>query len=155
MREAPQTTPKLNKVRRTLNVDRFSKQDFYAASPFSIEELSRKNRKADVLAWRHVAITWHLLCGDNLREAGKALNRDHATSINSLNQVYSAVLGYGMPQIRQAMQDVVDHVNNIERLTIPKDRIAHWLSMYFDDSGELDVLTEQVSKIVNNKKPLE
>jgi hypothetical protein len=155
MREAPQTTLKLNKVRRKLNVDRFEKHDFYAACPFNVDELRSKNRKAEILAWRHVAITWHLLCGDILRVAGEALNRDHATSINSLNQVHSAILGYGMPQIRQAIQDVVDHVNNIERLTIPKDRIAHWLSMYFDDSGEVDVLTEQVSEIVNNKKPLD
>lgn len=148
------SNPKLKSIRRKLKVSRYSKQDFLAVCPFTMEELSNKDRHTDVLAWRHVAITWHLLSGDNLSGAGRSFNRDHATAINSLNQVHSAVLGFGMPQIRDAIEHIVAYVGSTETLTIPKDRIAHFLSMYFDDSGHVDELTEQVSQIVNNKKPL-
>lgn len=60
-----------------------------------------------------------------------------------------------MPQIREAIEHIVGQLaGSSETLTIPKDRIAHWLAMYFDNPNEVDVLTEQISQIVNSKKPL-
>jgi hypothetical protein len=78
----------LNNIRNTKKTfgknKRFLFDDFLIACPFSIEYLRQKNRKAEVMQWRQIGMSWYAMEFNSLTQAGEFFNHDHSTVIHAL-----------------------------------------------------------------------
>lgn len=147
------THRKTRKIKRLLRAKRYNMDAFFAACPYTLEELKSKDRKHDIVCWRHLAMTWQLLSGENLTGAGKVFDRSHATVYNSLIHVLNTVEGFGSSVMADAIKRVREH-STVSCVRIDSHQISEFLSRHIDEPDEVEELTRSIFEIVNNKKPL-
>lgn len=132
------TVVALNKIKRKLDADRFNLDDFIAVSPYTIEELSSKSRKASIVTWRHVASVWLMLSGYNLSSGGKLLNRSHCTMKHSLSCALTSLEGFGNPEIKSALTACCNQSKEELLVSVPFEEYLALLQKHFGKSDQVE-----------------
>jgi hypothetical protein len=85
----------------------YTMHEFFLVCPYSHEELKIANRSRDRMQWRQLGMTWAVLSGMTLVDAGSLFNKDHATVIYATSMIKIALEGYH-PLLREKLQEVID-----------------------------------------------
>lgn len=144
------TKKSLNKIKRTLRVKKYTMEQFFAACPFTLADLKSKNRKHELICWRHLGMTWGLLSGEKLVIAAANLNRTHASALNSLTVVLHCVEGFGSPYMADAIQRILEHAT-INGMLVPSYSISSFLERHIGDPDIVSRLTPKLFEIINNE----
>lgn len=142
---------KLNRIKRNLDVSRYTMRDFYAVCPIPADQLAGKSRKREILFWRHVGVTWALLSGMTLTRAGKMFGRKHCTTINSISNILDSVEGFGFQEIRDIIKRICDHANGTPNITVSKSRVEEFIREFYDDEHNVTYLTDWIFKKMNSE----
>jgi len=59
------------------------------------------------MQWRQLGMTWAVLSGYTLVDAGRLFNKDHATVIYATSMIKLALEGYH-PLLKEKLQEVID-----------------------------------------------
>jgi len=87
---------------------RYDTADFWYVCPFTPDELSERNRRAELVLWRHVGVTWHVLSGYTAIEAARAVGlTNHTTALYCIQKVHKLLEG---SYIYDEMNDALEHV---------------------------------------------
>jgi hypothetical protein len=136
------------KIKRVLKLKRYSMDEFFAACPFTLEQLRTHDRTHELLCWRQLGMTWQLLSGENLTNTGRFFGRTHATVINSLNCVLNTVDGFGSPVMADAIKRIMER-SATPGIRIDSHEISDFLTRHIGDPDEVDELTRRIFEIVN------
>jgi len=145
------TVKAISKIRRNIDCERFSMRDFYAASPMTPEQLKSKDRHVEFLVWRHLGVTWGVLCGGSLAHAAGEFGRKHSTAIHSVKVVLNAVEGYGMEEMRMAIQLVTKIANQSPTIKVPLEQIYNFCRDFYVDESICDRMSARISEIMNER----
>lgn len=85
----------------------YTMHEFFLVCPYSHEELKIANRSRDRMQWRQLGMTWAVLSGNTLVDAGRMFEKDHATVIYAVSMIRLALEGYH-PLLREKLQEVID-----------------------------------------------
>lgn len=122
------TSESLNiKLRKLIKTDVFNMHDFWIYNGFSTEEILSITRKREIRAARQVGITWAVMSGMSLSDAGRLFCKDHSTAFHSMKVV---VLAMEMPNHFPEVHRVVERVrssSNVSGMSITRDSNAAML----------------------------
>lgn len=90
-----------------IEAKKYHVDDFLACSEFTLKQLRSRSRKTDVRTARQVGVTWAVLGGFTLTDAGAYFGRDHSTAIWSMKVVLNALKN---PKQFSEMVDIVEGV---------------------------------------------
>jgi hypothetical protein len=85
----------------------YTMHEFFLVCPYSHEELKIANRSRDRMQWRQLGMTWAVLSGKTLVDAGRMFEKDHATVIYATSMIKLALEGYH-PLLKEKLQEVID-----------------------------------------------
>lgn len=154
-RNLNKTVKAISKIRRSIDCERFSMRDFYAASLISADELKSKNRHTEYIIWRHLGVTWGVLCGSSLDAAASEFSRKHSTAIHSVKVVLNAVEGFGMEEMRRAIERVTRIANESPTIKVPFTEIYSFCQRFYDDENICDRMARRISVIMNERNRTE
>ncbi len=96
-------------IKLAISAPKYEITDFWCASPYDPTELLKENRKRELVLWRHIGLTWTVLSGMGVRQAGNSFGRNHATAIHSMKEVMKALeFPHQYPEISEAIRAVRD-----------------------------------------------
>lgn len=144
------TRKTLNKIKRTLRIKKYTLDQFFAACPFTLEELQSKNRRHELICWRHLGMAWGLLSGDILKMSSSRFSRTHASALNGLTSVLHAVEGFGSPYMAEAIQRVMEHAT-VDGVLVPSYSISAFLDRHIGDPDVVARLTPKLFELINNE----
>lgn len=96
----------------------FSLSDFFAACPFTIDQLLNKNRKMISTRWRQIYQVYSYMNGATLEEVAEDTKKDHSTVLFAISCVINAMEGFDI-----LLKNNIDEVLNVtsEKIHISKD----------------------------------
>lgn len=109
------------KLRDLIKTEVFNLHDFWIYSGFSAEEILSSTRKREIRAARQVGITWAVMSGMSLTDAGRLFCKDHSTAFHSMKIV---ILAMEMPNHFPEVYGVVERVrssSNVSGMSITRD----------------------------------
>ena len=97
----------------------YSMTDFYAACPYSREQLMTKTRLRDVTQWRQIMAFYLWANEKSMTKVGKILELDHASIIHYIKNVQNALHGMDMillDKINKVLKTRIKQSNNVNDL---------------------------------------
>lgn len=96
-------------IKLAISAPKYEITDFWCTSPYDPVDLIQENRKREVMHWRHVGLTWHVLSGLGVRQSGNRFERNHATVLHSMKEVLKALeLPHQYPEMTAVIKAVKD-----------------------------------------------
>jgi len=149
MRNQNASLVRLNKIKRLIDVDRFNPVDFLNVCPYSLEELSKKNKKQEIIRWRQVGIVWFCLAGKTNLKASNLFGRDPATGIHASQVVLNALEVKSYPDVIEIIEQLCKHVKHTKLKTVPLDDVVNFLSFYYEDKKIINEIAVKAHRILN------
>lgn len=109
------------KLRKLIKAESFNMHDFWISCGFTYDELRSSTRKREIKSARQVGITWAVMSGMTLSDAGSLFCKDHSVAWHSLNVV---IIALEMPKQYPDISRVVDRVtygSNRYRMSVSRD----------------------------------
>lgn len=149
MRNENASLVRFNKIKRLIDTERFTPLDFLSVCPYTLEELSKRSKKNELLRWRQVGIVWFKLSNKSLRQSAMLFGRDHATGIHAAQIVLNALEGSLYPEITEIINLICQKSREVTYNQIPIEAVVDFLNFYYTDQKLVQDIAQKVTPLMN------
>lgn len=137
------------RIRSKINCEQFNFEDFLSVSPYTSEQLNSSSRQPELIAWRHVGMTWLVLQGYGVKKAGALFGRSHCAVIHAMEQVENALSGFGFQRIKNII-NLIESVapKEVAKIEVPIEDVEQFVKKYRGESPYSDWVIGEIHKLM-------